>query len=121
MRELLESSEENRPAHLADNIDAAVQQENIDDQEYLDQFDPLDTSELPTERRGSKEYVPDGCPYKPVPIATREALVEQANSLSFSQRVPFDKIVTFCKSVMRAQKSERPSITSPPLLIVHGK
>ena len=38
-----------------------------------------------------------------------------------ASRIAFDKIVTFCKSVMRAEKSKSPSITPPPLLIVHGK
>ena len=122
MKELLESSEDNRPIHLSDDIDATGQQENIDDQEQLDQLDPLDTSELPIEEssKGTNKK-PDGCPYKPVPISTRDTLIKQASTLSFSQRVAFDKVVTFCKSVMRAEKSDQTSIVPPPLLIVHGK
>ena len=89
----------------------------------MDSVNPLDTSELPIEgsinNSGEK---PDGCPYKPIKTSCRDEMYQSARKLSFSQRIVFDKVVTYCKSIVMAERSGNPSsMEDPPLLIVHGK
>ena len=63
----------------------------------------------------------DGCPYKAIPSATHEELIQKARNLSYNQRIVFDKMVGFSKSLIRAEKANDPlSAREPPLLIVHG-
>ena len=113
IREILESGEDSRPTHLADTMG---QQANMDDKEMLD---PCDLTELPPEGQDSNCNLLPDCPYKPVPVESKELLIEQANSLSPSQRVAFDKVITFAKSIRRCS-SNRSTIVPPPQLIVHG-
>ena len=120
VQELLESCENTRPTHISDTIDANAQQEDMDDQEDLDVNDPLDTSELPDENDKKGKSNLDGCPYKPIPRAEKDELIQMARNLSFEQRVAFDKQITYCKSILRAEKRGQASTMDPPLLIVHG-
>ena len=122
MMELLDSPEGTWPIHLGDNIDPNAQQENEDDEVELQQTNPLDTSELPPEADSKRDKKkPDGSPYKPIPMCTQDEMMQKARSLSYNQRIVFDKIVTFSKSVIRAEKGNDPmSILPPPLLMVHG-
>ena len=122
MIELLDSNEDTRPIHLAD-IDPNNQQINEDDEEELERINPLDTSDLPPEGMDKKEKqkTPDGCPYKPIPVSTHDEMLNGARSLSYNQRIVFDKLVSFSKSVIRGEKANDPSsVLQPPLLIVHG-
>ena len=125
MLELLESNDNMRPTHLSEmvDVDANARQEDIDDQEELDEVNPLDTSELPSEEKEEhKGGKPDGCPYRPIIIPSRDIMFQCARNLSFAQRIVFDKVVTYCKSVIMAERSGDPtSMMDPPLLIVHGK
>ena len=89
----------------------------------MDELNPLDTSDLPKEagddKRGEK---PDGCPYRPIIIPSRNEMFQCARNLSFAQNIVFSKVVTYCKSVIMAERSSDPSsMVDPPLLIVHGK
>ena len=122
MMELLDAPESTKPAHIADGIAPATEQENLDDQNELDETNPLDTSDLPVEAGDNKNTkVSDGSPYKPIPISSQDELIQKARSLSFNQRIVFDKTVAFAKSVIRAEKAKDPlSVLPPPLLIVHG-
>ena len=118
MRDLMETSQDTKPAHLADNLNVLAEQENMD---FAELQDPIDLNELPAEGRSNNNIIPDESPYKPVKISTRTELVEMANTLSFSQRVAFDKVITFCKSIRRAEKrGDRSTVVTPPLLLVHG-
>ena len=47
-------------------------------------------------------------------------MLKHARSLSFEQRVVFDKIVKFCKSVLRSNNGAD-VIPNPPNMIVTGK
>ena len=122
MMELLDSPEGTRPHHLSDNIDPNNQQEDEDDKVELEETNPLDTSELPPEadnKRDKKKL--DGSPYKPIPVSTLDEMMQKARSLSYNQRIVFDKMITFAKSIIRAEKANDPmSILPPPLLVVHG-
>ena len=123
MMELLECNDSIKPTHLSENLDVNAQQENLQDQEELDELNPLDTSDLPVEADNDhKKEKPDGCPYKPITIPSRDEMFQRARNLSFAQRIVFSKVVTYCKSVIMAERSGDPSsIEDPPLLIVHGK
>ena len=122
MMELLDSAEDTKPLHLADNIDPTAQQDNEEDQIELDETNPLDTSELPSEAENKKgQAKPDGCPFRPIPLSSQEELIQKARNLSYSQRIVFDEVLAFAKSVIRAERAkEIMSMLSPPLLIVHG-
>ena len=122
MMELLDSPEGTTPLHLADDIDPTAQQDNLEDQEELEETNPLDISELPAETDNKTTHQkPDGCPYKPIAVSTQEELIEKARNLSYNQRIVFNKMTSFSKSVIKAEKAKDPmSILSPPLLIVHG-
>ena len=122
MMELLDAPEGNRALHLADAIPTDAEQANIDDQTEMEETNPLDTSDLPNEHKSKKNAKKlDGCPYKPIPTASKEELVQKARSLSFNQRIVFDKRITFAKSVVSAEKANDPlSDLPPPLMIVHG-
>ena len=53
---------------------------------------------------------------------SRDEMYQRARSLSFAQRVVFDKVVNYCKSIIMAERSGDPStMEDPPHLIVHGK
>ena len=124
MMELLETNDALKPTHLSENIDSKAQQDNDEDQEELDELNPLDTSDLPVEsedNQNKEKDKPDGCPYKPIPIPTRDIMFQHARNLSFSQRIVFDKVITYCKSIITAERNgNASSIMDPPLLIVHG-
>ena len=97
-------------------------QDDMDDEEELKEMNPLDTSDLPAETGNDQSREkPDGCPYKPIPTSTKDEMIQLARNLSFSQRLVFDKVITFCKSIITAERSGDPhSMADPPRLIVHG-
>ena len=47
-------------------------------------------------------------------------MLQLSRSLSFEQRIVFDKIVRFCKEVLRSEKGAN-IIPNPPQMIVKGK
>ena len=123
MMELLDNPEGTKPLHLNDiDIDPNNQQANEDDLVELEETNPLDVSELPTESNNGKgQPKADVCPFKPIPISSHDELLQKARNQDYNQRIVFDKLVTFAKSVIRAEKSRDPfSVLSPPQLIVHG-
>ena len=122
MKELLDAPDGTKPLHLADGLQTDLEQENQDDQKELDETNPLDTSDLPAEAGDKKSNKkPDGGLYKPIPISTQSELIHKARSLSYNQRIVFDEMVAFAKSVVRAEKAKDPlSVLPPPLMIVHG-
>ena len=77
---------------------------------------------MPLESKVEKSnQKPDGSPFKPIPNATQDELLQKARNLSFNQRIVFDKMIAFSKSLVAAEKGNDPlSVIPPPLLIVHG-
>ena len=120
MRELIENPENVRPIHL-EEMDIAGQQNNLDDKKELE---PLDNTELSDEETEStiesKNVRSDGCVFKPIVVDEEDQMLQHARSLSFEQRIVFDKIVTFCKSVLRSNNGAA-IVPKPPKLIVTGK
>ena len=119
MRNLVQKPEDARPVHLVD-IDAAGEQENLDDEEDLE---PLDTTELPEEEedtRDKKNTKSNLSLFKPIEVDEHDVMLALARSLSFGQRIAFDKMITFSKAVLRANNGAR-IVPIPPKLIVTGK
>ena len=117
MRELFESSDDTRPMHMLENIDTTGQQQNMDDEEAME---PLDTTELPKEDSQSKNVRSDGI-FRPIIVEEDDVMLEMARNLSFEQRIVFDHIIQFCKSILRLMKGATNIIQLPPQLIVTGK
>jgi hypothetical protein len=117
MRELLESSDDTRPMHMLENIDTTGQQENMDDEEVME---PLDTTELPKEESQPKNVMSDGI-FRPIIVEEDDVMLEMARNLSFEQRIVFDHMIQFCKSILRLMKGATNIIQLPPQLIVTGK
>ena len=117
MRELLERSNDTRPQHMFENIDVAGQQENLDDEEMME---PLDDSVLPyLEDSPPQNSRSDGV-FRPIIVEEDEVMLEMARNLSFEQRIVFDQMVKFCKSILRLMMGATNVIQLPPCLIVTG-
>ena len=58
--------------------------------------------------------------FKPVIVDEPEIMLQYARGLSFEQRIVFDQIVKFCKSVLRSKRGALVEII-PPQIIVTGK
>ena len=116
MRDMIQNPSDARPLHLM-NMDAAGEQENIDDEAILES---LDTTELPEpEERYPENVKSGGCLFKPIIVDELEVMLHYARSLSFEQRIVFDRIMKFCKQVLR-WKQGAPIPIKPPQLIVKG-
>ena len=117
MRELFENTDDDAKAqHLYENIDVAGQQENLDDEHDIE---PLDTTVWPEEDPQPKTIKSDGMFFKPIVVDEDEVMLEMARSLSFEQRIVFDKLIRFCKMILRSFKGAHIPII-PPNLIVTG-
>ena len=116
-RELLENPDDDGKAkHLLENLDVNGQQENIDDEPFLE---PKDTSVLPEEDPKPKNIRSDGCLFKPIIIDEDDRMLERVRSLSFEQRIVFDKFVQFTKTVLRNLNGAS-IVPIPPNIIVTG-
>ena len=119
LRELINNPENARPIHLSE-MDPTGEQENMDNEAILES---LDTNELPEEEE-EEEPEPTNFKidnlFKPIIVDDPNLMLEYARSLSFEQRIVFDKIIKFCKQVKRSKKVAA-VVPKPPQLIVKGK
>merc|ERR1712129_174308 len=118
MRELPESSNETRPQHMHENIDVAGQQENLDNEEMME---PRDDSILPYLEDSPPQNSRSEGTFRPILVEEDEVMLEMARNLSFEQRIVFDQMVKFCKSILRLMMGATNVIQLPPCLIVTGK
>mgnify|MGYP001223927759 CR=1 FL=1 len=120
LRELINNPKDARPIHLSE-MDPAGEQENMDNEAILES---LDTNELPEEEE-EEEPEPSNFKsdtlFKPIIVDDPDLMLEYARSLSFEQRIVFDKIIKFCKQVKRSNKGVAAAVPKPPQLIVKGK
>ena len=116
-REILENPDDDGKAtHFLENIDTNGQQENLDNESIIE---PMDTSPLPEEEPNPRNRGSDGCLFKPIIVDEDDYMLERVRSLSFEQRIVFDKFVQFTKSVLRNLNGA--SIAPiPPNIIVTG-
>jgi hypothetical protein len=117
MRDILDNNDGTRPKHLCEMIDPAGEQENLDDMEIQE---PLDTSELPQEESAPINVKSIGLLFKKIEVQEHDVLLNMARNLSFEQRIAFDLIVQFCKSISRLKKGATIRINAPNI-IVTGK
>ena len=80
----------------------------------------MDTSELPEEDSFPVNTKSSGLLFKRVEFYQHDVMLEMARSLSFEQRIPFDLIIQFLKTVVRSKRGATVEM-SPPNLIVTGK
>ena len=96
-------------------LDANLEQQNDDDEKETDE---IDLSELPHEiEEGHSKS--DACMFKQVSNITEDQLRSKVNSLSFEQRVVFDRFVEVCKKRIM-QKSKYDFDMNPTRLIAEG-
>ena len=104
MKNILETSDDTRPEHLCETLDGEGQQDNLDVQ---DMMLPVDDAELPAET-GENESLDfmdsDYAKFKPIPTKDITTMKNEACHLLFEQHMIFDKIVTFCKDEIIAEK-----------------
>ena len=103
--------------HMMENIDTTGQQQNLDDEEAME---PIDTTELPEEESQPKNVRSDGI-FRPIIVEEDDVMLEMARNLSFEQRIVFDHMIQFCKSILRFMKGATNAIQLPPQFIVTGK
>ena len=102
---------------MYENIDVAGQQENLDNEEMME---PRDDSILPyLEDSPPQNSRSDGI-FRPIVVEEDEVMLEMARNLSFEQRIVFDQMVKFCKSILRLMMGATNVIQLPPCLIVTG-
>ena len=116
MRDLLDNTNNVRPQHLLETLDAFGEQENLDNEDILES---LDTSVLPEEDPVSVNVKPNGLLFKKIEIDEEDTMLQTARSLSFEQRIVFDQVIKFCKEVLRLSKGA-PIKIFPPNVIVTG-
>ena len=117
MRELLDSNEDIRPKHLYENLDPAGNQDNLDNEEMIE---PMDTSALPEEDPVPVNSKSSGLLFKRIEVDEHDVMLQMARSLSLEQRIVFDQILQFCKTVLRSKNGATDDLF-PPNIIVTGK
>jgi hypothetical protein len=101
------------------NLDGQLDQNNNDDLHegiHEGTFPHLDTNLAETE---PENILPEKTKYKRVDISDKESMLESTRCLSDDQRIGFDKIIKFCKDLVK-QRSNPTLAVKPPLLVIHG-
>ena len=116
MRELLDNSNETRPMHMSESINAAEEQENMDDAEIMDS---MDTTVLPEEDSSPKNFRSPGI-FRPITVEEDDDMLDMARNLSFEQMIVFNMNIQFIKSILRLLNGSTNVIQLPPHVIVTG-
>jgi hypothetical protein len=112
-----------RPAHIYDLLDAQAEQADDDDNVVGMQDDPayagIDPDNLTKEQRGSDQVHNETFKFRQIHVEDDCELLEMTRRLVPEQMVVLEKVVGFCKCVV---KSRNPNVEYPdPLnLIIHG-
>ena len=127
IRELLEKENFQRSSTIFDSINPNAEQQNEDESEYIDPPDLTDDfseEDHPKTYKNKKNQNKQGNVEKTIfkPIIPPESLDEMylsVRSLSYEQRVIFDKFIHFLQSIV-CVKNNGDIEPIPPRLIVHG-
>ena len=84
-------------------------------------MEPRDDSILPYLEDSPPQNSKSGGIFRPIVVEEDEVMLEMARNLSFEQRIVFDQMVKFCKSILRSMMGATNVIQLPPRLIVTGK
>ena len=112
-------------SNLGDDLDPAGEQQDAADNENQEGFPDMDDEileETSTSKRKGKGHLikEEKCVYKIPEVEDIQIMKRNARSLSFEQRVVFDRFIDFAKRVMCAIRYGGNIDTTPPKLIVHG-
>ena len=123
LRALLEEGDFHS-SNLGDGLDPAVEQQDAEDNECQEGFPDMDDEILQetstSKQKGKGRMKEEKCVYK-IPDVEEETIMKRnVRSLSYEQRVVFDKFIDFAKRVMCAIRYSGNIDTTPPRLIVHG-
>ena len=118
---LVEDENFKRNSSLYDVIDPEGQKENMEDEEDMEE--PLDQFELPEEKETSQKTKNDSSSremiVKPIILEDSTTMKLMARNLSYEQRVVFDKIIHYIKSIAIERNGGLISY-DPPLIIATG-
>ena len=116
------NSDNERPAHIYDNLDPEGQQDNLECEEELE---PIDTSELPDEEPtipNPKESQKGGVTKesfitRPIVIGTDQQMYEDARNLSFEQKLVFNIFMDFCQRTKILREGHFIELDAPKLKV----
>ena len=115
IKESIAILEEEKANDYYAEIDPSFQQEQDDDLEYLE---APDMSELPQEP-DEKNTKADGS-FRPIKSVSEEQMIYDIRSLSIDQKIVFERLLSYCKSLMFSH-SKFSSDIEPPRIIITGK
>jgi len=67
----------------------------------------------------NKNNLPEKTKYKRIDISNIDAMLESARKLCYEQRLVFDSVLQYCKSIIKNEQHPKKIIT-PPLIMIHG-
>jgi hypothetical protein len=115
-RELIAQQAKNS---IGEQLDANNEQQNEDDERE-------GTTQNPNYRHLDQDFpeedntnLPERSKYKPIDITNIDFMLQSARQLSRDQRVAFNLVLNFCKSLIKHAKNPEHPI-DPPLLMIHG-
>ena len=116
------NSDNERPAHIYDNLDPEGQQDNL---EVEEEMPPLDTSELPDEEptiptcKQSKKGAVNKESFitRPIVIGSDQQMYEDARNLSFEQKLVFNIYMDFCQRTKILREGHFIELDAPKLKV----
>ena len=118
-RELYKEMSKIEDSVIADNLDSTNEQDNIECSnitiEAHTDFRHLD----PNFVEKNKFNLPEKTKYKRIDISNIDAMLESARKLCYEQRLVFDSVLQYCKSIIKNEQHPKKIIT-PPLIMIHG-
>ena len=112
-----EMERENQTADIALELDAAMEQENLEDCEEgvkeHPELDHLDPEQYDINSNDPKEKNMNPVIYGRIDVPNEEELREKTRQLDENQRRVVDTVVRYCRSVVKAQEWKQPAHTRP--------
>ena len=118
-----EMERENQTKDIALELDAAMEQENLDDWEEgvkeHPELDHLDPAQYDINCNDPKEKNMNTVIYGRIDVLDEEELREKTRKLDKKQRTVVDTVVKYCRSVVKARERGN-SLPVPDHMMVHG-
>ena len=112
--EYLESTEDHRPQHIGDSLNAAAEQENMDDMEEMEAMDESELPDVSNESKSKEKVI-----MKPIVVDSDDVMLDMTRKLAEDQMVVLGTMVDYCKRLIVAQKKTSIEL-NPPNIIAHG-
>jgi hypothetical protein len=117
-REILATTNKEQTSSIGNQLDANNAQQNEEDN-ALDKTQHPDFSHLDHDFENVTDNLSERTKYKPIDISNVDAMLKSAQQLSRDQRLAFNIVLNFCKSLIKHQNNPQHDIP-PPLLMIHG-